>query len=101
MSEKRQSMGPVLRLMGQEAFQVQTDRQDFAVQMFQTPDGKNATVPAPALMTFMAQSCREVGEGTDLWEFRVVEEQNGAKAVALLYWRGIDILSVKALSRVA
>jgi hypothetical protein len=101
MTEKRQSMGPVLKQMGSEQFQVQTDRQDFAVQMFQTPDGKNATVPAPALITFMAMSCREVGEGTDLWEFRVAEQQGGVQVAALLYWRGIDILSVKAISKVA
>jgi hypothetical protein len=98
---ERQSMGPVLRTMGSGPIEVQTDRQDFGVQMFQTPDGKQSAVPAPALITFRAVQCREVEPDSDLWEFRVPEPVNGVTVTALLYWRGVDILSIKAISRVA
>jgi hypothetical protein len=98
---ERKSMGPVLRTMGDGPIEIQTDRQDFGVQMFELPDGKKSAVPAPALITFRAVACREMGEGSDIWEFRIPEQQNGVTITALLYWRGIDILSVKVHSRVA
>lgn len=98
---ERQSMGPVLRELGNAPLEVQTDRQDFGVQMFRMPDGKQSAVPAPALVTFQAVGCREFGKDSDIWEFRVSQEVNGAAVTVLLYWRGVDILTVKTLSRVA
>lgn len=95
------SMGPVLRhLGGKEPVEVMTRTRDFNIQTVTAPDGRQVDMPADTLVAFSAVSFRELGEGSDIWEFRTMMKSEAGPVAALMYWHGEDILTVRAMSKV-
>lgn len=100
MSEKP-SMGPVLRhLQGSDRIEIITRVMDFNVQTLTGPDGKEVTVPANSLIAFTAVAWRELGDKSDLWEFRTMIPSEAGQVSALMYFHGTDLFTVRAMSRI-
>lgn len=98
------SMGVALREIGGDRHvTIVTRHKDFnMVQLPQegTPD-RMSMLPVDQLFSFTAVGFREIGDGADIWEFRVVEATAAGPVQQLLYLRGSDVFWVKASSRLA
>jgi hypothetical protein len=95
------SKGMVLRHLGGEGqIEVMTRLQDFNIQGIEGPDGKTMPVPANTLVAFTATKWREIGEGSDEWEFVTTMPTAGGPVRAYMYLAGSDIFLIRALSRV-
>lgn len=88
------SKGAALRAIGKGRVRVLTYQSDWETRMISDPSNPNIVVPmvGTSLVVFMAEDFREVGEGTDLWEFKVTEETRQY----LAYLSGEDIFMVYA-----
>jgi len=95
------SLGPVLRhLQGSDRIEVITRMMDFNVQTLAGPDGKEVTVPANSLIAFTAVAWRELGENSDLWEFRTMRQSGAGPVFALMYFHGTDLFTARVMSRI-
>lgn len=95
------SLGPALRhLQGAERAEIMTRTMDFNVQTLMGPDGKEVTVPANSLIAFTAVSWRELGEDTDVWEFRTLMQAEAGPVNALMYFHGTDLFTIRVMSRI-
>ena len=88
--------------IGEGPIEVKCRAGDFNVMTVNGPDGRPASIPATGLIDFTAQAFREIGAGSDLWEFRVMSQTgpDGPAAAQHIYIAGSDLLLVRALCKV-
>lgn len=104
----RSPIGRALRYLkgeqniGDGPIEVKSRVTDFNLMTVQGPDGRPAAIPAASLIDFTAQAFREIGAGSDLWEFRVMSqtEPDGPAAAKHIYIDGSDLLLVRAPCKV-
>lgn len=109
VSENKTSpMGTVLRYLkgeqntGEGPVEVKTRITDFNIATVQGPDGQPAAVPANTLISFQAETFREIEAGSDVWEFRTMAQEGAAVPgrIMQLYFSGADLLMVRVPSKV-
>lgn len=94
------SKGIVLRhLNGEGPIEVMTRVRDFNIQQVAGPKGP-MEIPADTLVTFTAQTFRELG-ASDEWEFVTMVPSSGGPVKAYVYVNGTDIFLIRAMSKVA
>lgn len=95
------SLGIALRdIGGGQRVNVVTRVSDANLLQYQQPGQEPEAAVAQQLFAFNAVSFREVGEGSDVWEFRVMEVTPAGPAASYLYVQGADILWVKRMAQV-
>jgi hypothetical protein len=97
------SMGKALRMIqGGGAVEVVTRLRDLNIQTMRHPEtGQEMTVPADTLFAFSALRFREIEEGSDIWEFRLMTPTASGTPVAKnVYVAGTDIFVVTQTSNV-
>jgi len=95
------SLGIALRdIGGGQRVQVVTRVADANLLQYQKPGQEPEAAVAQQLFSFHAVSFREVGEGSDVWEFRVMEATPGGPVAAYVYVVGSDVLWIKRLAQV-
>lgn len=97
------SMGIALREIGSDGGPVTivTRLKDFNMLEIPQPGNKTVAVhPVDQLFAFTAVAFRELGEASDVWEFRIMENTPAGPSPSLLYLRGSDIFWLKCRSRV-
>lgn len=88
-------------LGGSGQLEVQLRVRDFNVQQLEGPDGQVKDLPVDCLIAFSATAWRELGEGSDVWEFRTLMPSPAGAVNALMYILGSDILMLRTISRLA
>jgi len=88
-------------LGGTGQIEVQLRARDFNIQQVQGPDGQTKNLPVDCLIAFSSTGWRELGEGSDLWEFRTVMGSPAGPVPALMFLLGSDILMIRTMSRLA
>jgi hypothetical protein len=88
-------------LGGSGQIEVQLRVRDFNIQEVGGPDGQKKILPVDCLIAFSSTAWRELGEGSDLWEFRTVMPSPAGPVNMLMFLLGSDILMVRSMSRLA
>lgn len=91
----------VLKHLVSGPIEVMTRLKDFNIQQVTGPEGKNIEIPADTLLTFTAQSFRELGESSGEWEFMTLMQTQGGPVKAYIYIAAEDIFLIRAMSRVS